>query len=447
MSSTIGWDVVPPTLLRDGPLGPGMCQLWIDEERQDEPPLGFVPSRQVPAGWRRVTSARDDRGRPYVLAHADDPRLARMAVFDAVVNNADRKGGHVIATVDGQLYGVDHGICFHVEDKLRTVLWGWAGDRLPDESVELLGKLSAELDGSSARRWPRTSPRWRSAIWRSGSTGCSPPAASRNRAVTGRRSRGRRSEPMIEPAPPAPAARTTLAAMDSWSAHEVPMLPGAGGTLALFDSARREVVPTVDADEGRAATMYVCGITPYDATHLGHAATMITFDLVQRAWRDSGVPVRYVQNVTDIDDPLLERAARDREDWVVLAMRETALFREDMEALRILPPERYVGAVESIPDIAARVVDLSTRARRTGSTTAPATCTSTSPARPGSATSRTCPGRRCCGWPPSGAATPAVPASGTRSTRCCGAAPATASRPGPAVCSARAAPAGTSSAR
>lgn len=102
--------------------------------------------------------------------------------------------------------------------------------------------------------------------------------------------------------------------------------------------------------------MYVCGITPYDATHLGHAATMITFDLIHRAWRDAGHPVVYVQNVTDIDDPLLERAERDGEDWVVLGMRETALFREDMEALRILPPHHYVGAVESIPAIAERVI-------------------------------------------------------------------------------------------
>jgi L-cysteine:1D-myo-inositol 2-amino-2-deoxy-alpha-D-glucopyranoside ligase len=104
--------------------------------------------------------------------------------------------------------------------------------------------------------------------------------------------------------------------------------------------------------------MYVCGITPYDATHLGHAATMITFDLVNRMWRDQGLDVRYVQNVTDIDDPLLERAARDGEDWLVLAMRETALFREDMEALRIIPPAHYVGAVESIPSIVTHVRDL-----------------------------------------------------------------------------------------
>jgi L-cysteine:1D-myo-inositol 2-amino-2-deoxy-alpha-D-glucopyranoside ligase len=143
--------------------------------------------------------------------------------------------------------------------------------------------------------------------------------------------------------------------MDAWMGHEVPTLPGRATLPRLYDSARRSVQPTAP---GAAATMYVCGITPYDATHLGHAATMITFDLVQRAWRDAGLDVTYVQNVTDIDDPLLERAARDGEDWVVLAMRETALFREDMEALRIIPPAHYVGAVESIPAIAAHVREL-----------------------------------------------------------------------------------------
>jgi L-cysteine:1D-myo-inositol 2-amino-2-deoxy-alpha-D-glucopyranoside ligase len=143
--------------------------------------------------------------------------------------------------------------------------------------------------------------------------------------------------------------------MDSWTGHEVPRLPGTGQPLALFDSARRAVHPT---EPSGAATLYVCGITPYDATHLGHAATMITFDLVQRAWLDAGHRVTYVQNVTDIDDPLLERAARDGEDWVVLAMRETALFREDMEALRMIPPAHYVGAVESIPAIVDKVITL-----------------------------------------------------------------------------------------
>src|SRR5436190_18187687 len=143
--------------------------------------------------------------------------------------------------------------------------------------------------------------------------------------------------------------------MDAWPTPPVPRLPGTARPLALFDSARGGVYPT---DPAGPARMYVCGITPYDATHLGHAATMITFDLINRAWRDAGHPVRYGRHGTDIDDPLLERAARDREDWVVLAMRETALFREDMAALRILPPEHYVGAVESIPEIAATVARL-----------------------------------------------------------------------------------------
>jgi len=143
--------------------------------------------------------------------------------------------------------------------------------------------------------------------------------------------------------------------MDAWPTPAVPRLPGTPRPLALFDSARGSVAPTVPVGPAR---LYVCGITPYDATHLGHAATMITFDLINRLWRDAGHPVRYVQNVTDIDDPLLERAARDREDWVVLAMRETALFREDMAALRIIAPEHYVGAVESIPDIADKVTRL-----------------------------------------------------------------------------------------
>lgn len=104
--------------------------------------------------------------------------------------------------------------------------------------------------------------------------------------------------------------------------------------------------------------MYVCGITPYDATHLGHAATYLAFDLVHRLWLDAGHDVHYVQNVTDVDDPLLARAERDQDDWVVLGMRETALFREDMEALRVLPPREYVGAVESIGEIVEVVAKL-----------------------------------------------------------------------------------------
>src|SRR5215475_263058 len=147
----------------------------------------------------------------------------------------------------------------------------------------------------------------------------------------------------------------SLCRMDSWSSPDVPKLPGAAVPLRLYDSARRGVFAA--SGLGGRATMYVCGITPYDATHLGHAATMITFDTINRVWRDNGLDVKYVQNVTDIDDPLLERANRDGEDWIVLGMRETALFREDMEALRILPPAHYVGAVESIPQIVDEVAD------------------------------------------------------------------------------------------
>ncbi len=147
--------------------------------------------------------------------------------------------------------------------------------------------------------------------------------------------------------------------MQSWIAPTVPRLPAstsASAPLNLYDTARGGVYPTGGGERRR--SMYVCGITPYDATHLGHAATYLTFDLINRVWRDQGHDVTYVQNVTDVDDPLLERATRDGEDWIVLGMRETALFREDMEALRILPPEHFVGAVESIPAIAERVVEL-----------------------------------------------------------------------------------------
>jgi L-cysteine:1D-myo-inositol 2-amino-2-deoxy-alpha-D-glucopyranoside ligase len=140
--------------------------------------------------------------------------------------------------------------------------------------------------------------------------------------------------------------------MDSWLPHPVPRVPGHPRPLRLYDSATREVRPTAP---GATARMYVCGITPYDATHLGHAATYLAFDLVHRQWLDNGHAVHYVQNVTDVDDPLLERADRDQDDWVVLGMRETALFREDMESLRVVPPRDFVGAVESIPLIGEMV--------------------------------------------------------------------------------------------
>jgi L-cysteine:1D-myo-inositol 2-amino-2-deoxy-alpha-D-glucopyranoside ligase len=140
----------------------------------------------------------------------------------------------------------------------------------------------------------------------------------------------------------------TVGAMKSWPTSDVPPLPGQGTALTLFDTAAGELRET---SPGTTATLYVCGITPYDATHLGHAATYLAFDLVQRVWRDAGRTVHYVQNVTDVDDPLLERAAHTGENWMALAEREIALFREDMTALRVLAPDEYIGAVESVPEI------------------------------------------------------------------------------------------------
>lgn len=136
--------------------------------------------------------------------------------------------------------------------------------------------------------------------------------------------------------------------MYAWPASEVPALPGQGRDLSIHDTVTGGRVTLAP---GPVARIYVCGITPYDATHMGHAATYNAFDLVQRVWLDAKRQVHYVQNVTDIDDPLLVRAVETNVDWTELAERETSLFREDMTALRMLPPRHYIGAVESIPKI------------------------------------------------------------------------------------------------
>ena len=143
--------------------------------------------------------------------------------------------------------------------------------------------------------------------------------------------------------------------MRPWPSVEVPGLPGRGPQLRLYDSADRQVRPTAP---GPTATMYVCGITPYDATHLGHAATYLAFDLVQRVWLDNGHRVHYVQNITDVDDPLFERAERDGVDWRELGARETRLFCDDMTALRVLPPRDYVAATEAIDEVIEMVEKL-----------------------------------------------------------------------------------------
>jgi len=146
VSQATGWNLVPPTVLRNGPLGVGMCQLWIDTEDVTSL-VDVVPSEAVPQGWRPVVNGLDGAGQPVVVAHADDERLRRLSVLDVVLNNADRKGGHLLLDSAGSLYGVDHGICFHSQEKLRTLLWGWAGEPLTDEAVQVLTRLGADLDG------------------------------------------------------------------------------------------------------------------------------------------------------------------------------------------------------------------------------------------------------------------------------------------------------------
>ena len=147
--------------------------------------------------------------------------------------------------------------------------------------------------------------------------------------------------------------------MLSWASPAVPSLAAEGlGTAPapmVHDTATANLVLLAPQPRAR---MYVCGITPYDATHLGHAATYVAFDLLQRAWRDSGRDVTYTQNVTDIDDPLLERAAKDDIGWRQLADEEVALFRSDMASLRVLAPDHFPGVVESmdlVVDVIARL--------------------------------------------------------------------------------------------
>ncbi len=147
VSEALGWGVVPPTVLRDGPFGPGMCQLWVDTDESLRL-VDVLDSRAVPADWHHVLDALGADGEPVVLAHADDPRLRRMAVLDVVLNNADRKGGHVLPGPDGVVRGVDHGVSFHVDPKLRTVLWGWAGVGLTETETSALADLRTALDGS-----------------------------------------------------------------------------------------------------------------------------------------------------------------------------------------------------------------------------------------------------------------------------------------------------------
>lgn len=147
-----------------------------------------------------------------------------------------------------------------------------------------------------------------------------------------------------------------LESMHSWTQPHVPKLPGDSVLLQLYDTADQRIKPV--GESPTPVGMYVCGITPYDSTHLGHAATYLTFDLIYRLLIDANMQVHYVQNITDVDDPLFERAARDGVDWRELGTSQINLFRSDMEALSVLPPHDYVGAMESVAEVVAMVQQL-----------------------------------------------------------------------------------------
>lgn len=152
LAAASGWAAVPPTVLRDGPHGPGMVQLWVEPDPDAEALLALQDPAGPEPGWLPVIRAEVGGGRTALLVHRDDERLRRLAVLDAVLNNADRKGGHLIAAADGRVYGIDHGVTFHADGKLRTLLWGWAGQPLTAEALAVLTGLAGELDGALGER-------------------------------------------------------------------------------------------------------------------------------------------------------------------------------------------------------------------------------------------------------------------------------------------------------
>lgn len=151
VSEAFGWNVVPRTWLRDGPMGPGMAQLWQDLDPEQDA-VDLIPADAMPErGWRHVLDGQDERSRLVSLIHEDTVALRRMAVFDIIVNNADRKGDHILAMPDGHRHGVDHGLTFHAEHKLRTVLWGWMGEELTADELAGIDRVSAALTGDLGR--------------------------------------------------------------------------------------------------------------------------------------------------------------------------------------------------------------------------------------------------------------------------------------------------------
>lgn len=147
LSESLGWDIVPRTWLCDGPLGVGMAQLWRQPDSEQEAVTLIGGDTEPGAGWCHVFDGVDAQDRPVSLVHEDSPALRRMAVFDIIANNADRKAGHVLEMVDGHRHGVDHGLTFHTEHKLRTVLWGWVDRELHAEELDGLRLVREAIDG------------------------------------------------------------------------------------------------------------------------------------------------------------------------------------------------------------------------------------------------------------------------------------------------------------
>lgn len=151
LSDLGGWNLVPPTVLREGPLGLGSVQLWIDAvEGGSKTLIDVVAPAELAPGWMPVFEAQLNDGTQVVVAHANSPELASAAVFDVVINNADRKGSHLVVDGSGSLWGFDHGLCAHAAPKLRTVLWGWVGQQLPEADLHRLDALSGWLRDSKS---------------------------------------------------------------------------------------------------------------------------------------------------------------------------------------------------------------------------------------------------------------------------------------------------------
>jgi uncharacterized repeat protein (TIGR03843 family) len=141
----LGWDVVPETTIKEGPYGIGSFQKWIDAEPTT---VDIFPPNTVPDGWLTIITGIDEEGKQVTLAHEDSPRLRQIAVFDALINNADRKAGHLLTDQAGMTFGIDHGVTFNAEDKLRTVLWGWIGQDISETHIADLKALQSEIAGS-----------------------------------------------------------------------------------------------------------------------------------------------------------------------------------------------------------------------------------------------------------------------------------------------------------